>query len=137
MSTSNSPPSLYLLLCVGLFTICYRIHNCVTSELQVLCTDSLNYTGRTIPFFDTTFNPNKNPFFSTYDDAHIPTIAEAYQTSFCCALNPRRGRGLKVNSSPFLGYPKGRLPLFILVNLLAGDINLNPGPNPGPNPFSD
>lgn len=43
-------------------------------------------------------------------------------------VNMFRGNGLTHSATPFLGYPRGRLPLFIIVNLLAGDINLNPGP---------
>ena len=126
----KSSVSLHFMLIVAFFTIGYRMYFDSFETRSRLCRPAYtcNYIGRTIPFFDTTFNPIKNPFFSTYEDFCIPSLAEAYQTSFCCAIDPRRGRGLKVSSTPFLGFPKGRLPLFIIVNLLAGDINLNPGP---------
>lgn len=43
-------------------------------------------------------------------------------------VNTFSRNGSKHSATPFLVYPRGRLPLFIIVNLLAGDINLSPGP---------
>ena len=57
------------------------------------------------------------------------SLTHAHFISFSCATKPQPGKGLNTNCTPFLGYPRGRLPLFIIVNLLAGDINLNPGPD--------
>lgn len=88
--------------------------------------------GRIVPFFDSTFNPvDENDSLLLLHHQTIPpcTMLESYVISYSCATKPHPGRGLNVSSTPFLGYPRGRLPLFIIINLLAGDINLNPGPS--------
>ncbi len=89
--------------------------------------DSRNY-GRIVPFFDTTFNGITVINIDLCDGYHVPKTT-AYVLSYTCATNiTKPGGGLLYRSTPFLGYPRGKLPLTILVNLLAGDISTNPGP---------
>ena len=95
--------------------------------------------GRILPCFDTTFNPRsgKEALVFTSFSVTVNTVTvkttdfstdEAYLISFSCATKTYPRGKLRLNSTPFLGLPRGRLLLFILINLLAGDINLNPGP---------
>ena len=87
--------------------------------------------GRIVPFFDTSFDPSPNACLPNETQVDIPdqvTLSNAYILSFSCATKPYPGGGLKHTSTPFLGLPRGHLPLLILANLLAGDISLNPGP---------
>lgn len=85
-----------------------------------------NY-GRIVPFFDATFN-SVTPFkFNLKASYHVPK-STVYVLSYPVAMKHKTGSGLNYRSTPYLGYPRGILPVLILMNLLAGDISLNPGP---------
>ena len=87
-----------------------------------------NSYGRIVPFFDVTLNHVTTVDYNLCENYHLPKTT-AYVLSFTCATNATKpGGGLYYRSTPFLGYPRGKLPLLILVNLLAGDISTNPGP---------
>ena len=121
----NSETHLQPLFMILVYLIGLHIYTKPIQEQQLL---GEKY-GRIVPFFDACFNPTQNPCLPTHND--IPnqvTTLNAYIISFTCATNPHAGRGLKHSSTPFLGLPRGRLPLLIIINLLAGDISLNPGP---------
>ena len=128
-NSSPSPPSLYLTLGIALFAVSFHVYQpCKTLQLH-----QLKLYGSIIPFYDTTFDPS-DPVHdilpADWDWNKCPcSLTHAYFISFSFATKPQPGKGLNTNCTSFLGYPRGRLPLFIIVNLLAGDINLNPGPD--------
>ena len=125
---TSSPIGLCSTLGLSLLTLClheYRL-------LKIDHPHHLKTNGRIVPFFDTTFDPiyDNDLLLLNQQNGSSCTLLESYLISYSCATKPHPGKGLNVNSAPFLGYPRGKLPLFIIINLLAGDINLNPGPSP-------
>lgn len=137
--TTTTAFALYTLVCITLLITGMRFSQHLRRELQ----EESTY-GRILPFFDTTFNPRFSKeiqsLTTTTRTARVVMFTvgvlktadfspeEAYLISFSDATKINLVGRSRLNSTPFLGLPRGRLPLLILINLLAGDISLNPGP---------
>ncbi len=121
-AVGNPTFHLHLVLFVvsGLSGLKLRLH-------ETYISNSCDY-GRILPFLDATFDPIEVVPSLPNFAPNVVNWQSMYVISNSSALNQYRANGLKPSSSPFTGYPRGTLPIFILVNLLAGDINLNPGP---------
>ena len=118
----NSSLLLYPVLACACYLFMLRVNLKCNSP-----TTSRNIYGRIVPFFDTYFDPVIVNCTPSYHDQTV-SFDTAYVLSFNCATNPYPRKGILFRSSPFLGYPRGRLPVLLLANILAGDISLNPGP---------
>ena len=118
---------LRVLLSIAVLLLSIRIRQ--ETKLRNPCSKLMSY-GRIIPFFDLfrASDPHFMNMFTNTADHQRTDLPSSYVISHSIATKPYPGRGLKLNATPFLGYPRGRLPLLIIVNILAGDIQLNPGP---------
>ena len=117
------------LLILALLLVGLRIQK---QRLVLGARDIASY-GRIVPFFYSFLTPCPEEsklgitLTPNYQFQMTIDLSHAYFISYFTALKPI-GNGSKHSSAPFLGHPRGRLPLLIIVNLLAGDIQLNPGP---------
>ena len=130
-SGKSSMPALCLLLLISFIQLGLRTYRECERDPYPGIHGLSRYTqktyGRIVPFFDSHFAPHHDMCMLKMS-AFQTDLRAAYIISYSSALNVFRGNGLKHSSTPFLGHPRGRLPLLIIINLLAGDISLNPGP---------
>ena len=108
-------------VCIGLFLLATRIANGDIWERE-----SVSCYGRNFPFYiDYNFDSVSN--YIVYIDEPNTRLYLQYYVSYHCAIDPRPGRGLqsKIN---VLKLPKGVYAVIQIINILAGDIELNPGP---------